>query len=596
MQAPLQSKIDTDSVQMDTVSTARQEQPVVDNRQEAVVQHKLVELMNNSPRVLQQRAVSDAIHNSPRMMPQRREVNAHSGGAVVPQGYGAIPAGASPTQREERPNNTGLPNRLKSGIESLSGMSMDNVKVHYNSDKPAQLQAHAFAQGREIHVAAGKERHLPHEAWHIVQQAQGRVKATIHTENNVGANNDDTLENEATQMGSRAETALENQDIRPSKISPQNLVIQKASWEESDGIFRWDEIIDGVFWFQNSAGERWFKIADAEAIKLGQRHDYEKLEGQKKTFLEWNEISVKPISAESMKPVGSASLHPSFKNVKASVVNHPLADAIPNAEQDVPDEASRIINKFSEGGILMKTVTQTNAYKDFQDAGASVSDIPKLREAKRYGAKRNWSLMHHDIIAAPFGMVSTGSELAKHNTLIEETKNNKQDAAVTEQKLKALRSIAFLADPDEIGSDRFIGIHEKDKASNSHVQDDVKPLSKEEVDAQMKKLRDDLVAKQKGASGRLDNSEIQTLGFNSGAIFGLLFKPGSFATWDAAKPNFQILVNTIASPSSLVGYTPSTRSNFLIFTFTVDEAAKTTDLVYLDTLYPKKSADAAARA
>jgi hypothetical protein len=68
-------------------------------------------------------------------------------------------------QREEKPNNTGLPNQLKSGIESLSGMSLDNVKVHYNSSKPAQLNAHAYAQGSDIHVAPGQEQHLPHEAW-----------------------------------------------------------------------------------------------------------------------------------------------------------------------------------------------------------------------------------------------------------------------------------------------------------------------------------------------------------------------------------------------------------------------------------------------
>jgi hypothetical protein len=34
-------------------------------------------------------------------------------------------------------NQTGLPDQLKTGIESLSGMSMDSVKVHYNSTKPA---------------------------------------------------------------------------------------------------------------------------------------------------------------------------------------------------------------------------------------------------------------------------------------------------------------------------------------------------------------------------------------------------------------------------------------------------------------------------
>ena len=44
---------------------------------------------------------------------------------------------------QKKENNTGLPDTLKSGIENLSGISMDDVKVHRNSDKPAQLNAHA---------------------------------------------------------------------------------------------------------------------------------------------------------------------------------------------------------------------------------------------------------------------------------------------------------------------------------------------------------------------------------------------------------------------------------------------------------------------
>ncbi|MBC3812164.1 DNA/RNA non-specific endonuclease [Undibacterium aquatile] len=111
-------------------------------------------------------------------------------------------------QRQEqvaaRPNNTGLPNQLKSGIESLSGMSMDHVKVHYNSSQPAQLNALAYAQGSDIHVAPGQEQHLPHEAWHVVQQAQGRVKPTMQMKGGVPVNDDVGLETEADVMGAKA--------------------------------------------------------------------------------------------------------------------------------------------------------------------------------------------------------------------------------------------------------------------------------------------------------------------------------------------------------------------------------------------------------
>lgn len=81
---------------------------------------------------------------------------------------------------------------------------MDDVKVHYQSDKPAQLQAHAYAQGNDIHLAPGQERHLPHEAWHVVQQKQGRVAATRQLKGAVAVNEDAGLEAEADVMGASA--------------------------------------------------------------------------------------------------------------------------------------------------------------------------------------------------------------------------------------------------------------------------------------------------------------------------------------------------------------------------------------------------------
>ena len=104
---------------------------------------------------------------------------------------------------QKHANNTGLPNNLKSGIENLSGISMDDVKVHYNSSRPAQLQAHAYAQGSNIHVAPGQEKHLAHEAWHVVQQKQGRVKPTTQLQG-LNINDNVGLEREADRMGNKA--------------------------------------------------------------------------------------------------------------------------------------------------------------------------------------------------------------------------------------------------------------------------------------------------------------------------------------------------------------------------------------------------------
>lgn len=135
---------------------------------------------------------------------------------------------AMPEAAAQRPNRTGLPDGLKSGVESLSGMSMDGVKVHYNSFQPAQLNALAYAQGSDIHVAPGQEQHLPHEAWHVVQQAQGRVQPTMQMTDGVPVNDDQGLEREADVMGSRSAQGVSQS------------IAQRATTEAMDAIRTWN--------------------------------------------------------------------------------------------------------------------------------------------------------------------------------------------------------------------------------------------------------------------------------------------------------------------------------------------------------------------
>lgn len=142
----------------------------------------------------------------------------------------------APPQGKE--NTTGLPDTLKASVEQISGLSMDDVQVHYNSSQPAQVQALAYTQGTEIHVGPGQEKHLAHEAWHVVQQKQGRVKPTIQAKG-MAINDDRALEKEADRMGDKASQpfamdALPNASILnregiPSRAVGTNSVIQKTS-------------------------------------------------------------------------------------------------------------------------------------------------------------------------------------------------------------------------------------------------------------------------------------------------------------------------------------------------------------------------------
>ncbi|MEX6627299.1 eCIS core domain-containing protein [Tenacibaculum salmonis] len=144
----------------------------------------------------------------------------------------------SPIQRQE--NKTGLPDQLKSGIESLSGLDMSDTKVHYNSSKPAQLQAHAYAQGNNIHLASGQEKHLPHEAWHVVQQKQGRVQATTQLKGKTPVNDDPVLEHEADVMGAKA--------LQSSTLNTINSTFQhkKISNNVTQGFFIKKDKKDGI--------------------------------------------------------------------------------------------------------------------------------------------------------------------------------------------------------------------------------------------------------------------------------------------------------------------------------------------------------------
>ena len=137
------------------------------------------------------------------------------------------------------PNRTGLPDQLKAGVESLSGLSLDQVRVHRNSSKPAQLNAHAYAHGSDIHLAPGQEKHLPHEAWHVVQQAQGRVKPTSHLQR-VAINDDPALEHEADVMGTSAlrvgRSSLAIANPTPTVVSQQgHRLLQRAAHRPAQG-------------------------------------------------------------------------------------------------------------------------------------------------------------------------------------------------------------------------------------------------------------------------------------------------------------------------------------------------------------------------
>ncbi|MFP2925177.1 DUF4157 domain-containing protein [Pyxidicoccus sp. 3LG] len=114
-----------------------------------------------------------------------------------------------------------LPERLRYILECLSGYDLSDVRVYPDSHWPARLGARAFAHGSDIHLSPGAEDALEHEAWHVVQQKQGRVRTTRtarfdeHLLGSVELNDDAALEHEADTMGLVARSLVQRGEAVP---------------------------------------------------------------------------------------------------------------------------------------------------------------------------------------------------------------------------------------------------------------------------------------------------------------------------------------------------------------------------------------------
>ncbi|WP_211101447.1 DUF4157 domain-containing protein [Niveispirillum sp. SYP-B3756] len=120
----------------------------------------------------------------------------------------------------------------------MSGLSLDGVRVHYNSSQPATLQAHAYTRGQDIHVAPGQEQHVPHELGHVVQQMQGRVPVTGQV-GGMALNDDTSLEAEADRLGATATQMRAIHTRQPAQLrshllgSSALMPVQRFSWKEA---------------------------------------------------------------------------------------------------------------------------------------------------------------------------------------------------------------------------------------------------------------------------------------------------------------------------------------------------------------------------
>jgi hypothetical protein len=212
-----------------------QQSLAVGNEMAAPVAENLeTEHLDNSPEAIEARKLQDVADNSSEaleMQAYQENINYND---------------ADDAPNAEKKNTTGIPDNIKDGIEQLSGISLDDVTVHYNSSKPAEVGADAYAEGTDVYIGPGQEEHLPHELWHVIQQKQGKVKATTKVN---GKNVDDreSMEDDATKEGGKA-LKMKKQDKDSSEevldTSPLNgsKTVQRKIKIGDDVYNGWDEL------------------------------------------------------------------------------------------------------------------------------------------------------------------------------------------------------------------------------------------------------------------------------------------------------------------------------------------------------------------
>ena len=582
-----------------------------DNRQQAndlpeqrISSAAMFGFSDNRPAAVLQRKLREAIDKSPRAQ-QTAQLQAMADRYAARQ-----------VSFQQQENRTGLPDSLKSGIEQLSGYSMNDVQVYYNSGKPAQLQAHAFAQGTAIHLAPGQEQHLPHEAWHVVQQKQNRVQPTFQLKGTISVNDNEGLEQEADAMGAKAaQLQSTEQPVLSSPVIRQAVVqgkftgeLAKLTREAIIGALRnqgyqitftefnkrtdvlkeystYDEL------YQLFADKKAIGAADGSAAaaspaaasppKAASAPSPSSIVTARDAFRNPSAVMGAAASSESaMSPAMTAPSSATDKDFAPAAMasppqqEHKEAEAASSASSmsasssKIPTDAQKILDEYSKGGLLVHSIQLENAKFEADNLIVTIEEAVHNQDLKvgeqaakpgqraGHSGKRNWSIIHDQITCSPYEMGEEGK-----------------------------RFMAVLARMEGVAN-KYLEVYAKDASSNAKILKDQQLLEEKAALVKIQQVLDQLKANPKSK----DNSEIQTLGIDPQALGGLVFHKVKFnqfkkviqpQTWDEARPLFQTAINEMAARGG--------RSEYHIFTYRNNEAeaGPGSTLMYIDTMSAK---------
>lgn len=120
----------------------------------------------------------------------------HTGGGSNQAMLAMLESPRAQTAAQSSSGGTPLADAMRAKFERQFSMSMDDVRVHYNSDEPAKFDAGAYTYGSHIFIGPSQEKLLEHEIGHVVQQKRGVVRPTGR-EHGLAVNRSPVLEHSA---------------------------------------------------------------------------------------------------------------------------------------------------------------------------------------------------------------------------------------------------------------------------------------------------------------------------------------------------------------------------------------------------------------
>lgn len=181
---------------------------LVDNRQEAAAQAKMVEILQrqggDEDELLQGKFTTQLQDDEDELLQGKFTTQLQDDEDELLQGK-------FETAQRQTENQTGMPDTVKQRMEDSFGTDFSSVRVHPDSSKAPEVGALAYTQGTDIHFAPGQfkpdssagQQLLGHELTHVVQQAEGRVQPTTEI-GGLAVNDDVSLEHEADVLGAKA--------------------------------------------------------------------------------------------------------------------------------------------------------------------------------------------------------------------------------------------------------------------------------------------------------------------------------------------------------------------------------------------------------